>query len=97
MPILRRRRRLDPHAPLIGAVGLVFDHPVDQCVKSEVAAHPDVASRMNPGADLANQDVAGANGLAGVNLDAAMLSRAVAAVARRALSFLMRHEPFSLV
>jgi hypothetical protein len=51
---------------------------------------------MNPRADLADQDIAGANGLAGVDLDAAALSRTVAAVARRALSFLMRHGPVSL-
>jgi len=46
---------------------------------------------VEAGAALANDDAAGANRLAAVNLDAQALAIGIAAVAAGALTFLMSH------
>src|SRR5580692_11174664 len=46
---------------------------------------------MHPGAALADEDVAGLDGLSRVNLDTTALARTVAAIARRTLAFFVRH------
>src|SRR5208282_2848255 len=84
------RLRLDAH-DLALAAGLVIRHAVDFRVDREIAAHPDIASRMDSRAALAHQDIPGSDRLAAVNLHSAPLPRAVAPVARGSLSFLMRH------
>src|SRR5579863_2501896 len=90
------RRRIDAHLTFFPA-RLVADHTVDQGVNGIVASQTNVAPGMDPGAALADQDIAGPDLLAGVNLDSPPLAWAVPAVARRALSFLMRHGAFSSV
>src|SRR3984957_21123411 len=72
-------------------IRLVFRDTVDQRENGVIAAEADVASRMNARAALAYEDVASAHGLASVDLDTAALSRAVPPIARRSLSFFMRH------
>src|ERR1700691_702054 len=84
------RSRLDAHEFLLVA-GLVVRDAIDPGVDREVAAHPDVAPRMDPRAALAHQNIAGPHRLPGVNLDSTALPRTVASVARRTLSLLMRH------
>src|SRR5689334_18864821 len=87
-----RLRRDDARAATIFAEALVDDGAVDQGKEGEVAAHADVGAGMDAGAALADEDVAGAHGLAGEDLDAASLALAVAAVAGAALTFLVRHR-----
>jgi hypothetical protein len=46
---------------------------------------------MHARAALTDEDIAGLDGLARVNLDTPALARTVAAIARRTLSFFVRH------
>jgi hypothetical protein len=46
---------------------------------------------MDPGTELSNENISGLHGLTSVDLDASTLAWTVAAVARRALSFFVRH------
>src|SRR5215469_3649378 len=73
------------------AARFVLNHTIDARVNRVVAAEPDVAAGMDPRAALPHQDITGFHRLAVVYLDSATLSGTVAAVARRALSFFMRH------
>src|SRR5580692_5930749 len=82
--------RLDAHLPLL-TLRLVLNHTVDKRVNRIVAAEPDVAPRMHASAALADEDIAGLDGLARVNLDTTALPRTVAAIARRTLAFFVRH------
>src|SRR5690606_18641084 len=66
-------------------------HAISQGEQREVAAHSDVAARMELGAALAHDDVATKHGLAAELLDAQPLAVAVATVLAGALSFLMGH------
>src|SRR5262249_41436972 len=85
----RLRVHGDAHARL--AVALERDDAVDLREQRPVAADADVLAGVELGADLANQDAAGRDLLAGEPLHAAHLRQRVAAVARRALSFLVSH------
>ena len=69
------------------AAALVANDAVDQSEQCEVAPHADVLPRANPGSELADENVSGLGVLASVDLDAAALAVAVAAVARAALPF----------
>src|SRR5580700_7872006 len=91
-----RCRRIHADLTLFPA-RFVADDAVYQRVDGIVASQTDVASRMYPGAALADQDVAGPDLLSGVNLDSPALAWAVPAVARRALSLFVRHGAFSSV
>ena len=68
-----------------------FDHAVDQREQRVVGALADAAAGVELRADLAHQDVAGDDLLAGEFLDAAPLAVRIAAVAAGALSLLMCH------
>src|SRR5581483_12428625 len=81
---------LDAHLPLVAARFVLHDS-VHARIDGVVASHADVASGMDARAELADEDIPGFDGLSVVNLDTAMLSRTVAAVARRTLSFFVRH------
>src|SRR3954469_5641617 len=54
---------------------LVLHLALDQREEREVAPHPDVAARMHPGADLADEDVSGDDPLAAEHLHSAVLPR----------------------
>src|SRR5687768_16327544 len=73
------------------AEALVLHHAADRGLEGEVAAQVHVGAAMNLGADLAHQNGAALNRLAAVNLHASRLTRRVAAVAGRALSFFVSH------
>src|SRR5947209_17610521 len=82
---------LDVHVDAIAPALLVLHRARDYRVEGEVAAHLHVAAGVHPGAHLADEDVAGNDGLAADNLDAPVLPRGVAPVARRTLTFFVRH------
>src|ERR1700685_800457 len=82
--------RLDAHLPLL-TLRLVLNHTIDERVNRIVAAETDVAPRMHAGAALTDENIAGLDGLARVNLDTPALARTVAAIARRTLAFFVRH------
>src|SRR6202167_5606090 len=82
--------RLDAHLPLL-TLRFVLNHTIDERVNRIVAAKTDVAPRMHARAELADDDIAGLDGLARVNLDTPALARTVAAIARRTLAFFVRH------
>src|SRR5690606_11803317 len=87
---LRGRSRL--HARGDAALrGAVVHDAVHQREQRVVAAHADVAARVDARAHLAHEDRAGVHLLTREALHAAALSVAVAAVARAALSLLVRH------
>src|SRR5690606_4131855 len=69
---------------------------VDQRVQRVVAAQAHARTRMELGAALADDDVAGLDGLAAVDLDAQVLRVGVAAVARGTDALLVCHDCFSL-
>src|SRR5262245_42782369 len=88
------RGGLDADAAAAGALrleGRELDHAVDERKDGEVAAEADAVTRVDHGALLADQDVAGAHHLAVEALDAAHLRVGVAAVSRGALSFFVSH------
>src|SRR5205814_2330834 len=85
------RGRDDAGAPAIFAEALVDDRAVDQREERVVAPHADVGTRVHARAALADEDVARAHALAGVDLDAAPLAGAVTPVAGAALTFFVRH------
>ena len=70
----------------------VVDDAVGEREEREVAADADAAARVDARADLAHEDRARVHVLAREDLDAAALAVAVAAVARAALSLLVRHR-----
>src|SRR5262245_30761634 len=82
----------DAHPRL--AVALERHDAVDPREQRPVAADADVVAGVELGADLANQDRARVDSLAGEPLDAAHLGPRVAAVAGRALSFFVCHGAF---
>src|ERR1051325_1245949 len=89
--ILRGRQRLDADATAVFAVTLVLDDPVGEREQREIPPHADVAAGVDPRADLADEDGACAHLLARVDLHAASLPVAVAAVAAAALSLFVSH------
>src|SRR5205807_7822190 len=96
---LRLRLRLhglDVHVDAVAPALLVLHGSFDHRVEREIPAHLDPAAGVHAGADLTHEDVPRHHGLASEDLDAPVLSRRVAPVARRALTFLVRHvfDPF---
>src|SRR5262249_40824823 len=73
----------------IAAEPLEHDASVDQREERVIVTAPDVGAGVDPGAALANENVAGAHELASTPLHAQELRVAVATVARRTLSLLM--------
>jgi len=67
---------------------------VDQREQRVVLADADIQARMNGGAALANDDAAGADHFAAVDLHAKALCLGVATVARTAACLFMCHECF---
>src|SRR5579883_2009950 len=86
------------HADLLSAarIRLELHVTVDQGEDREISAHADVLTRMEPGAALAHQHVAGLHQLAVEALDAPTLRVAVAPVAGAADTLLMSHSCLSL-
>jgi lysophospholipase L1-like esterase len=78
------------------AASLEFDNPVHQREQSVVLAAADVSARVVTGTALPHQDAAGANRLVAVHLDAQPLTVRLAAIPRRALTFLVCHVAFSI-
>src|SRR5690606_29999643 len=83
--------RTNRHAALVTAVPLVLDDPVDRRVQREVPPHADEAAGMDLGAELTDEDVAGHDRLAAVDLHAAALTLGVATVAGATLTFFVSH------
>src|SRR6266478_3333397 len=79
------------------ALSVKEDDAVGQCEQRVVLAAADVAAGVEVGAALANDDAAAPNALAAVELDAQALAVRLAAVADRALTFLMSHVSFLVV
>src|SRR5690606_18406740 len=82
---------------LLRALDGEFDGTVDQREQGVVAAQADARTRMELGAALADDDVAGLDGLAAVHLHAEVLRIGVAAVARGTYALLVCHGGFSLL
>src|SRR5690606_7922206 len=72
------------------------DMAVDQGIQRVIVAAADIATGVELGANLADQDAASSDTLATEPLDAAALSVAVATVAAAALAFLMCHVSIKL-
>src|SRR5581483_11073443 len=85
------RDRLDADAPPVLADALVPHIPRDEREERVVAAEADADPGGDPAAALPDEDRAGVHVLAGVDLHAEHLRVGVAAVARRAAAFLVRH------
>src|SRR2546426_7739172 len=75
----------------VAAALLVLHGAFDHRVEREIPAHLDPAAGVHAGADLSHEDVPRDHGLASEDLDAPVLPRRVAPVARRTLSLLVRH------
>src|SRR5258706_9291943 len=69
----------------------ILHNAVDQRKERIVAAHADILTRMDLGAELTNQNIARAHSLAAENLHTASLTIAIASVAGTAACFLMCH------
>src|SRR6185437_7539769 len=90
VPGLRIYRDLEPQLVLV----LELHDAIDERVDREVGAKTHVAARMDLGAALADDDVAGAHVLAAELFHAAIFRAAVATVAARAYAFFVSHgEP----
>src|SRR5690606_38187416 len=97
---MERGLRLRHHAhgaTLLRALDAELDLAVDQREQGVVAAEADARTRVELGAALAHDDVAGSDRLAAVDLDAEVLRVGVAAVAGRTTSLFMCHDCFSLL
>src|SRR5262245_9468618 len=80
------RNDVDP-----GALAVELDCSRRQGEEGVVLAPADVAAWMEAGAALADDDAAGSDRLAAVDLDAETLAMRIAAVANRTLTFFMCH------
>src|SRR6185437_7124225 len=85
------------HAAALGAFDRKLHLAVDQREQSVVAAESDTDARVELGAALAHDDVAGFDDLAAVQLHAEVFRVGVAAVARRTYALFMCHGGFSLL
>ncbi len=79
---------------LLRALGAELHVAVDQREQREILAHADVHAGMNHRTALADDDAAGADGLAAVHLGPQPLRMGIAAVARTAACFFVCHDPF---
>src|SRR5690606_27897590 len=84
-------------AALLRAAGGELHLAVGQREQGVVAAKADVDARMELGATLADDDVAGLDGLATIDLDAQHLRVGIATVARGTYAFFMCHGDLSLL
>src|SRR5690348_7689214 len=84
-------------AAALRALGSELHLAIDQRIKRVVAAEADAGARMELGAALANDDVAGFDGLAAVQLDAEVFRVGVAAVPRGTYALFVCHGGFSLL
>src|SRR5690606_29721118 len=84
-------------AALLRALGRELDLAVDQREQGVVAAEADARTRVELGAALADDDVAGVDRLAAIDLHAEVLRVGVAAVARGAYALFMCHDCVSLL
>ena len=84
--------RIHRDPALVAPETLVLHLAIDQREEGVVATQADVLAGVEAGAELAHQDVAGADGLAVTALDTPVLRVGVAAVPGRALSLLMSHS-----
>src|SRR5690606_355317 len=84
-------------AALLRTLGGELDLAVDQREQRVVATEADARTRMELGTALADDDVAGLDGLAAVDLHAQVLRVGVAAVARGTYALFMCHGCFSLL
>src|SRR5690606_36809105 len=83
----------DAHgATLLRSLDRELDGTVDQCEQGVVAAEADARARMELGAALADDDVAGLDGLAAVHVHAEVLRVGVAAVARGTYALFVCHD-----
>src|SRR5579859_7655570 len=83
--------RFDCHAAAVLADALVLHVAGDKREQRVVAAEADARARRDPGSALADDDGAGVDRLAGVDLHPEHLRVRVATVAGRAASLLVRH------
>src|SRR5690606_15407710 len=90
--------RHDAHgAALLRTLDREFDGTVDQREQGVVATEADARTRVELRAALADDDVAGLDGLAAVHLHAEVLRVGVAAVARGTYALFVCHGCFSLL
>src|SRR3546814_8123524 len=82
---------------LLRALDRELDLAVDEREQGVVAAEADAHAPMELGAALANDDVAGFDRLATIDLHAEILRVGVAAVARGTYALFMCHSCFSLL
>src|SRR5690554_2674476 len=97
---MARGLRLRDHAhgaALLRTLDAELDLAVDEREQRVVATQADARTRVELGAALANDDVAGIDGLAAEDLDAQVLRVGVAAVARGTYAILVCHDCFSLL
>ena len=92
----KRKLRFDRnHAD--GAGGFAeFHNAVAESEEREIAAAADVFARVELGAALTDDDVAGENALAAIFFNTQILRIAVAAVTAAGLTFLMSHDKIPL-
>src|SRR5690349_11042687 len=83
------------HAAALRALDAELDLAVDDREDRVVAAETNAGARMELGAALAKDDVAGFDLLAAVDLDAEILRIRIAAVAAGAYALFMCHDSFS--
>lgn len=88
------RRRQDADA---AAVLVVLHRAFNKREEREVGSLADTSAGVKTVADLANEDMAGADALAGETLHSAALPVRVAAVAARSLTFFMCHAEYPRV
>src|SRR5690606_41341709 len=82
-------------AALVRALHGEVDHAVHQGEQGVVTAQADALAGMELGAALADDDVAGLDGLAAVDLHTQVLRVGIAAVAGRAYAFFLCHDVVS--
>jgi len=87
-----RHGSVDAHLPAPAAELLKLHFAVHHRVNGEIAAHADVLARMDLGAALPDDDLAGLDDLAVKALDTQHLRIAIAAVLGTADPFFMRHS-----
>src|SRR5690606_32660291 len=84
-------------AAALRTLGRELDLAIDQREQRVVAAQADARTRVELGAALTDDDVAGLDGLATVHLDAEVLRVGVAAVARGTYALFVCHDCVSLL
>src|SRR5690606_21761748 len=83
--------RKNRHVATAATLGGEFDRAVDGGEQGVVAAEADIVARVEGGATLTHEDVAGQHALAAELLHAEALRLGVATVARRTTGFLVSH------